>query len=320
MTSPMAALLGNIIHAFENPNGSAVNLLRHAVSQGLVSDALDMLLDQTKPMAPRVIRPKDGAAIIQLHIVHMELLWAFIYGWLVLYEEGVQGPMLEGTFDGRIHLNNALKLRAAQLLDWASGLKDQYTSWPRNLSSPTYFESLEEQSYALKTNNIFQQSAAFLLFHEFGHVRQEHFNAIDHRDTVEARTASIELEREADDFAFRVLVSTDDDEETRRVKAWAILAPALSSLYLVNGPVEIFQKRHPHLHHRVADLLGKLNFHEDRNKDYFNYLCATVLLLIGRAHESQGDAAITPRIFETALDALQDELDALDALDPGALR
>lgn len=319
MTSPVAVLQGNIIYAFENPNGSAVQLLKEAVKDGVVSNTICMLLDETKPEAPKAVRPEDGPPFIRLHMSHMEVLWAFIYGWLVLYEECVQRPMMTGTFDGPILLDNALKHRAAALLSSASTLRQRYSAWPTTLPSPIHSESDDEHNYALKTTGIFQQSVAFLLFHEFGHLSQGHFNAVDQSDTREARATAIELEREADDFAFRTLISTDDDEPTLARKAWAILAAALSSLYLVDGLVNLFQRRHPHLHHRVADFLSKLNFHDQKNKDYYNYLCATVLLVMARAHDEEGVDAITPRMFDTALDALEAELDALDALEPGSV-
>lgn len=64
-----------------------------------------------------MIRPAHGAPFIELQLSHMELMWAFSCGWMVLVDEAVQKPMLDGTWRGNIELNSDLKRRAAQLLE-----------------------------------------------------------------------------------------------------------------------------------------------------------------------------------------------------------
>lgn len=313
MPSPILALEGNIIHAFENPNGSAVDQLRIAVDEGLVSHELDLLMDLVPPRGPRVIRPEQQPASIALHLPHLELLWAFTYGWAVLYEEAVQRPWINGTYDGRILLTTDLTRRAAALLEWASGLRQAYTPWPAGLPSPEHSDSAQERDYVLKVNGIFQYATAFLLYHEFGHVRQRHFDAVDPQDGgAEALTTAVQLEREADDFAYRLLVAHDDPEPIRRLKGWAVLAPALSSLYLVDGRAGLYQRRHPHMHHRIASLLAKLNFQDEQSRFYYHYLCSTVLLTFDRAYQADHDVPLTPRVFETVDEAFQVEMDELD--------
>lgn len=314
MPSPILALQGNIIHAFENPNGSAVELLCGAVTEGLPSHELDLRMDSAPPRGPSIVRPEQQPASIVVRIAYLELLWAFTYGWVVLYEEEIQRPMIEGSFDGRILLATDLTRRAAALLEWASGLRHAYTSWPAGLPSPTRTASEQERTYALKVNGIFQYATAFLLYHEFGHAQLGHLDAVDpHDDTEESRVTAVQLEREADDFAYRTLVAHDDSEFVRRLKGWAVLVPALSSLYLVDGRAGVYQRRHPHLHHRVADLLAKLNFQDQQSHFYYRYLCSTVLLTFDRAYQANHDVSLTPRVFDTVDEAFDAEMDDLDA-------
>jgi hypothetical protein len=309
MPSPILALQGNIVFAFENPNGSAVALLQEVVGQGLLSEELVLEDDPSPPRAPRAIRRDGHPAEVVLHVAHLELVWAFVYGWIALYEEAVQRPMIAGTFDGRILLDSELKIRAAQLLDWASRLKDASTPWPEGLPSPNNYASEEERSFALKTNGIFQQSIAFCLFHEFAHVRQRHFDFLGGTAQAADPASILEMEREADDFAFRVIVSPEDDEVALTVKAWPILAAVLSSLYLVHGPAGVYQEHHPHLHHRVYEMLAKFDFRKPSpTRDYFHYLCATVLLVVSQAQGGR----LEPEVFDTADDALGAEMDSLD--------
>jgi hypothetical protein len=314
MPSPILVLQGNMLHAFENPHGSAVKLLEDAVAEGSVHAEIDLIMDEVPPMAPVVSRKADEAARIRLHVTHLELIWAFIYGWVVLYEEAVQRPWMEDRYDGRILLETTLARRAATLLDWATDLRTAYHAWPGQLPSPQFALDEQEHRYALKVNGIFQDAIAFLLFHEFGHVRQQHLDAVPRNaNDAGSLATAITLEREADDFAFRMLVSGDDSEATRRIKGWAVLSPALSSLYLVDGRACIYQARHPHLHHRIQDILSKLNFQEEQNRFYYYYLCSTILRTFDRAYALKRSTQLTPELFETADEAFDAEMDDLDA-------
>ncbi|PQV52194.1 phage exclusion protein Lit family protein [Paraburkholderia sp. BL21I4N1] len=313
MRSPILALQGNMLHAFENPNGSAVKLLEDAAAEGIVSPEIDLIIDELPPMTPSVSRQVGEAARIHLHITQLELMWAFVYGWVVLYEEAVQRPWMENRYNGRILLETTLTQRAAALLDWATGLRTTYRAWPDRFPSPRYALDDQEYEYALKVNGIFQSAVAFLLFHEFGHVTQRHLDAIIRNDTdAGALATAIAMEREADDYAFRILLSGNDDEATRRTKGWAVLSPALSSMYLVDGRARVYQARHPHLHHRVQGILSKLNFHEDRNRFYYHYLRATILRTFDRAYALKRGTQLSPELFETADEAFDAEMDDLD--------
>lgn len=311
--SPIGCLQGNIIHAFEKPNLSTVDRLRKASEDGKVLPTIDLLLDQISPRGPFVKRVGSNAQIA-MYLTHAEMLWAFIYGWIVLYEESVQKPWMNGEFDGYINLSNDLTKRAAQLLDWAASLRRGYTPWPAELPSPEYSASSEEQDYALKVNGIFQSACAFLLYHEFCHATQGHFEARAYSDTSEESLATaVQLEREADEYAFNALVDINDDEQTRRVKGWAVLAPALSSLYLIGDCSELFQRRHPHLHHRIDEILQRLNYTHEPTRFYYQYLCSTVLTVFHEAERTEDPGNLYPTEFEDADEALRTKLDELDS-------
>ena len=317
MHSPVLALEGNVIHAFENPNGSAVELLRRAIAEGKISQELETDYMAGVPRAPRIVQHADRLPTIQLQVAHLELVWAFIYGWMVVYEWGVQRPMIEGTHKGLIHFDTPFKFRAASLLDWAASLKDGYSPWPEGLPSPTHHENEEEKTTAEKANGIFEQAIAFCMFHEFAHTEQGHlsFLRVDDADPIDAQSV-LEMEREADDFAYRVMVSPEDTVRDLAIKAWPMLAAVLSSFYLIHGPQGVYQERHPHLHQRVEQLLAKFNFATGMNRDYFHHLSSTVLKLSREGPliqvRTEGDIDAVPQVFETVDDALGAELDLLD--------
>lgn len=151
-----------------------------------------------------------------------------------------------------------------------------------------------------------------MLYHEYAHVRQGHFDAHARRDDDVGRLVAIDLEREADDFAFHTFVSPNDDEEIKAMTAWPLLAAVLSSLYLVNGLIGVFQQRHPHLHHRVRHMLSRFDFLQRRYTDYYSFLCACVLSVSANAHTRGVNDVLESETFVTTQDGLDHELDFLD--------
>lgn len=316
MPSPIHALAWNVVHAFENPDGVRNQNVFDAVAKGDVSREIDLLDDDVLPQGPRVSKEKGEPARIQISRTHLVLLWAFTYGWMVIYEEAVQKPLIAGAFKGPIVLDTPLKRNAASLLDWASGLKQRYSAWPDGLPSPTRAADQEETGYCLKANGIFQDATAFLLYHEFAHIMQGHLtDGYDHSADEGAHAYNKELEREADDFAFRMFVSEDDADEVRRLKGWPLLVPVLSSLYLANGPASVFQANHPHLHHRIHHVLTQLNFKDEPTRDYYWYLSSVVLTVFAHAHNvGNHQGRMEPDVFDTAPDAFDAQLEELERL------
>lgn len=315
MPSPIQALQHNVVWAFENPNECAVDELRRAVNAGLVTPVLDMDERALPPIPPKVEKLPNQPAQIRLHETYLEMVWSWIYGWMVIYEEAVQRKWLEGVFDGRIRYETELTARAALLLNWSSSLRDVHSDWPGDSPAPNAWRSNEEEFYALRANGIYQKAVAYLLHHEFAHIRQGHFGVVDEREhTAEARAIAIQLEREADDFSYRALVAFDDDEDAKRIKAWSILAASLSSLQLIRTPAGLFQGRHPHLHHRIYESLSRLNFHDPRWRGYYGYLANSVLETT--LQTITGEFPSEPRVFDTLEEAEADLLARIDRFDP----
>jgi len=317
MPSPIEPLRGNILATFEQPNGQRHATLIEAVRNGLISAEIAIDGTDGPPRAPKAIQPAMGPAFLQLHLTHMELLWCSTYGWMILYEEGVQRPMIDHTWAGHIVLDSPLKERAANLLKWSSSLRTRFTRWPAGHPCPSGGADAAETEFCFKANNVFCNAVSFLLYHEFAHVQQGHFRVHDPRDNPQAHALALDLEREADDYAYSVFVSATDTEERRAELAWPLLMPLLSSLYLVDGLVGVFQRRHPHLHHRIRHMLDRLDLREGRYADYYKFLCAVVLSVFSNAHARGGDEApLEPEVFLTTEEALDGELDFLDRAEP----
>jgi len=304
----------NAVFAFENPNGSAVHRMRQAVEQRLLSPVIVVDNSEGTPAFPCVRREKGEPAVIHLQTAYLEHLWAFLFGWFVLFEEAVQKPILKsGETLGAIVFDTRLKCRAQELLNWAESLRSAYSPWPPGLPTP-HSDTGDEGDYARKTNRLFTDAVAYLLHHEFTHATQKHLGLKPHESTeagIAARDASeVEMENEADDTAFGALIAQHDDGLARRAKAWGILAPSLAKLSLVERPSQLFSKTHPAAHHRVQHALTRLDLQDKQSSYYFHHLVSIILgELLRRLSTGQRDQ----QTYDTAEDAVQAMLDELDA-------
>ena len=307
--SPIELLLSNVAWAFENPDSSFPDRLKAAVEDGSIQSDIALQMDFIAPRSPSLSRdPGEDRPKICLHITFLELLWASIYGWMVIYEDGIQKPMLAGTYSGAIKFETPELVRANHLIDWAKLMAKNYRSWPENLPAPNRYATEREKWYGEKANRVFQEAASFCLIHEFSHASYDHLTVVGDYQGDWRLQIKLELEKDADNAAFNTLVPNGLDETERLSKGWAILGLMLTSFYLANGVSGIFQRGHLPLHHRLDHLRRYLNFQEEKHRFYFDYLCSTFLELFIR----EAGLDCEPRIFETAQDALDAKLNLLD--------
>jgi hypothetical protein len=311
-TSPVLALRYNILSAFEKANESFQVRLQAAVEQGRISPEIELDERPGIPVTPKISRESLGSPPeIRLQVTYLEILWAFIYAWMILYEEGVQKSLLRGESPAQIDDRTPLLSRARELFEWALGLRASYTPWPAHLPSPENYRSSQERWYGEKANLVFQEATSFMLVHEFIHAEQRH---LDIRAANPANEVILELEKDADNGAFEALVNPMLNDAEKLSRGWAILAALLSS-YLVKGESTAKQPTtHLPLHHRLEHMLRGLNFEGEAERAYFEYLISLVL-----RHILHSDLdARSPSVFDTAADALTDKLDRLDGLTPQA--
>lgn len=307
--SPVLALENNILWQFENLSPYAAQKFKAQVTQGLLSG--EILLDVTAacPATPRVETNGELPPVVHLQVAYLELLWAFIYGWMVVYEEGVQKPQIEGHPPPEDGEAVELIARADKLLLWAQSLSAGYTLWPAHLPSPRSYATDREQYYGEKANLVFQKATAYVLSHERAHAVQGHLEFV--RKSGTSRSLQLDLEKEADLAAFDDLISPGLDDNEKSSEAWAVLSVMLSSFYVCREPRDaLISKSHPALHHRLAYVVRSLAFQDERYKYYFPFLCRLVLQVI-----FPEPLRLTKR-FEYAQDAFDNALDVLDELVP----
>lgn len=308
--SPVLALEHNVTWAFENATPYAGIRLANAVSDGTVVGEIGLDCDSTSapPKGPFLQRNiSTGIPEIHVSLKHLELLWSFAYSWMVIYEQGIQKPLIDGTWTGTVDASDPIVSRAMQLRDWGASLQTQCTSWPQGLPSPRDYACDIERWYGEKANLVFQEATAFLLGHEFAHAAGMH---LDFLSPGSPDCDAIEAEKDADVAAFESVVNQSDDDLHKLSKAWAILTALLSSIYLGTDKRRPFvQKRHPPLHHRLSSLMGMLDFKAEQYRYYFPLLASLVLEFVLDELES------IPRpvsMYEDAEEALEDTIERIE--------
>ncbi len=271
---PISVLYNNIMKCFEDINPSSQALLQKYIDKGKFNP--EIIIDEGyDPIKFPVVNLETSQVTIQS--TYLSHLWAFIYSIFVIYEEAIQKKLLEGTFQGKIILDTPLLKRANSLLTWAMSLKESYSEWNTALPNPNtdYEKDDLETFYIGKINNLFQSTIAFLLYHEVAHVVQGHksyylgYEQLDNFDEIK------ELEKEADEFAFNMLIY-DDGEKNKLEKGLSIMIAFCSALMLTSSP-SLFQKKHPDIDQRLLTVISKLNFEKIESEFYVYYLGSYIL-------------------------------------------
>lgn len=206
--SPVQCLCDQCVGAFENANPALAPILRQAVIEGRVNPEIGL---DCIPGPLKTPYASGNPATISLHIVHLEMLWAFTYGMFVSYEHEMREAMIrKGLLPAESAYSNTVLRRAGNLLKWSKGLHAIHSSWPTDAPAPTCYLP-EEKALTEKINTIFLAAVAVMLHHELCHAAQGHM--------VAGRTAQevLDQEKEADDFAHHQFLNGFSEEYIRRV-------------------------------------------------------------------------------------------------------
>lgn len=306
MESPIKSVWGNIVHTFEQIDDKSISKHLKAVESGLVSREIDYD-DRPLPVIGPSVNLDDK--VICLQETYLEHLWSFIYSVFVIYEEGVQQRVSSSSFTGEIQFDTEILKRARALYFWSISLSEEKTDWPDGLPKPNIYLNDSEKKYSEKVNNIFQYAVAYVLFHEFCHLTQKHDSYRLSRNSGGVGSSDyaelIQMENEADEFAFNMMISPYTEKVNRVV---AILFVKCSSLLLTKQPEGIKQFKHPDLDSRMHVALERMNFESEGYEDYCWYLCCMAIhfYMVKHNYDYKKTACETPKeCFFSLLEELE---------------
>ncbi len=322
MESPITVLWSNIIHTFENINSSSLSAHQLAVKSGKISPCINYINDNEKVKTPSASLKSRTINIQETYLSH---LWAFMYTTLVMHEEGIQKPMIDGTFNGSLQFDTPLLKRAKSLFDWSISLTNNYSKWDESLPNPKIHNCNKEKLYAEKVNTLFQDAVAFVMFHEFAHLTQNHdsfFFGVEVKRQKIAELSNkknkskkelselsklsqdmnelIQIENESDKLAFDALINQNGNDTEKLLKGISILSVYCSSLLIVRDIYRIKQSEHPDVDNRILNFLQQLNPVKEDDQFYCDYFVIFIIRLFCLKHNIN----LPPIEFETAQEAL----------------
>jgi hypothetical protein len=297
---PVCVLEHNIIHEFERLAASNNMDLRRTVDARQVKPLIDLRVDQLPPIGPKADLTERT---ILLHESHLALLWAYIYSSFVIYEQGVQKPMLDKTYDNAIHFSSELMVRAKRLQDWAYGFSHEYSDWDESsMPSPRSFRDETEKLYCDKANAVYLKAVCYLLLHEYAHL------TLGHLPADEDATWSIEQETDADNFAMSCMIEDRSSEVERQIVGLSITLLCASNFLLQKDWRGIWQTYHPHLHDRLRNSIVALDLHSEESQFYVYFLAAIAL----RQYLLSQSIEVPRQETETAEQLFYEYLDSID--------
>ncbi len=303
--SPIKKLKGNILKDFQEI-GSKAELLKSSIAAGKFSPGI--LYDAACSVVRGPYADLDTNEIY-LQETYLSYLWSFIYSTLVIFEEGVHKPLTKGITSKYLDFSPPIISRARELFDWAKSLTITYSEWDNSLPSPCFYNDDKEEFYGLKAKNLFSKGVSYLLFHELSHL------ILDHKAYKKSKASEhsiLELEKEADNFAFDILIDCYGDENEKVTNGYAIALTMCSNLFIIKNFNTILQNKHPDPDSRIFNVVTRLDLESDDYTQYIYHLCSTLLriflILTGKEDPTKA------HLFSTARDSFNYYLDRIAEL------
>ncbi len=265
---PVRVLDHNIIYLFENTYpGFLTKLITAVTSSGLKPELKKYCLEEAikfsnkdfKNQTPFVGHDKK----IVLHETFLSFLWIYCFSIMVVYDEGIQKPLQNKTFNPTNPLP-PIANEALQLFDYGLSLIDIFTPWDKNLPNPEEYDD-SKAFYIERANSVFLYALNFILCHELGHVILGHID-----DSIQAHKKGLNIpfnkkkqyEYAADKYAIDLLLIGRENPIFKKIIEFGLIAGFTSLIFLSS---ELTNKNHPDSDERIKIALESLNLNEEDN-------------------------------------------------------
>lgn len=237
----------------------------------------------------KIVFPSVDIETREIHFTetYLAFVWTLTYSLLVLHEEGVEKPAMNGTYTGALSFDNKIKCNALHLFNWAMRLvhHEEYPYWPKDLPNPEDENLLSEleREYAGKVNGLFLNAVCFDYYHECGHLILKHsdeyssFSSLGSSASQEQIDKLIEMELAADKFAFECCINdiTGVNPSQKMAMHTGILLSQLAILFFQKEIGSIKKKNEPDVDARISRALELLS-----GSEHYDWACRFVAFAI----------------------------------------
>jgi hypothetical protein len=229
---------------------------------------------------------------IILHENYNQFLWDLNYSLIIIFEEGINKPTIEGNFNGHIK-KNILTDESIELFFYAMSLLKNYSiKKDYRLPNPEKY-SLGRKEYIEKCNGTFTSAMVFILLHEFAHQYYGH-NQVTHEK---------KFELDADDYAFDYLSKHFEGEKGKTMQLGIVIG--LSSLILLDNSMSGGEE-HPDPDSRLRRLLERMELDPTSN---LWWIASLAFIMWGKYYKREillpGDIEDSRTLFNQIIEEVQ---------------
>ena len=196
----------------------------------------------------------DNNRIIHIHENFNAYLWCMAYSLIVIYQEAIHLPQLEGNYTGEIDYENKKISDAVKLFEYAMSLRKKYNAWDYELPNPESYNP-NDASFITKINGIYVSAMTFILCHEVGHNYYQHITY----EPSDLQSAKLE-ELDADNFAIDHFKSVSGSTPFSTLKVGAVIG--ICSLLFLSKDID-GGETHPNKDIRIKNLLERFDLEDD---------------------------------------------------------
>lgn len=265
---PVRVLEHNIIYVFENTYQDFIDELKKAIiEKGLKPGITHYCLE--KPIqystenftsqTPFVGRDKK----IVLHETFLSFLWIYCYTVIVVFDEAIQKPMLNKTYNPTNPIPEIVK-EALTLFNYGISLINKFTKWDKKMPNPEEYES-DKGFYIERANSAFLYALDFILCHELAHVNLGHVDQDIEAEKSNTYIPSSQIKQDeyaADKYAIDLLLKGRENPVFKKTIEFGLIAGFSSLLFLSS---RLTSKTHPDVDERIKIGLESLHLEPTDN-------------------------------------------------------
>ena len=312
--TPVRILSNNVLERFQNAQAHTLARHQRNLAAGKLIPAIGW---DGRRMPPKGPHGGPESRQIVLQEVFLAYLWAVTYALLVIEQEGHRRPIIEGRYAGGLDFTRPALTEAWELFLWATSLQEGFSEWPAELPAPDRLRVIAGTDYTGRANGIFMDAAAYLLFHEYAHLVNDHWNVMgpirakpENEVSEDEREVLKQIENEADVEAREAMLASDDPDRLQLSRGLGIVIAHAASLLLVPKPSTLRQVLHPDVDSRLVNAIYALTPDEVGPRDMLWTVASLACDLFLKAH----GLSISQEPAETAEELLRRYMAELDLI------
>ena len=204
----------------------------------------------------------DENKIIHLQETFLSYLWINCYCMLVVFNEGIHKPLMDGNYSGIIVENSNVK-DAFNLFDYGISLIKEYSIWDKDILPNPERYTKEAEKHITNTSGVYMFAVIFVILHEIAHAK---YNTIGLLSKFESKID----EQQADNWALHQLTKMLDQNLYRSNIAIGLIS-ALCSLLLLSKT--ILSETHPDTDRRIKRAIEYIESELGEKDNLYGYAC-----------------------------------------------